>query len=146
VSQVKEPSEFQAIQARQYQSIVSALRESIGESPRLAPPEARMARLAVEGRDVHEIASEVRMSEEAVWRFLQNLADSLTGRRRGTGYETGGLGADTDPGVTGGYGDTGFGAIGNEPLSPVSEEGEFLQRELVEGLEERPDHPRAREQ
>ncbi len=143
---MKEPSDFQAIQAQQYQGIVTALREGIGQLPRLAAPEATIARLAVEGRDVHEIAGEVRMSEEAVWRFLQNLADSLTGRRQGPGYETGGLGADTDPGVTGGYGDTGFGAIGNEPPWPVSEEGEFLQqRDVLEEPEEHPDQPRLRQ-
>lgn len=36
--------------------------------------------------------------------------------------ETGGLGSDTDPGVTGGYGDTGFGSLGNEPPFPTPEE------------------------
>ena len=36
--------------------------------------------------------------------------------------EIGGLGSDTDPGVTGGYGETGFGSIGNEP--PVPNPGE----------------------
>jgi hypothetical protein len=38
--------------------------------------------------------------------------------------ETGGLGSDTDPGVTGGYGDTGFGSLGNEPPFPTPEEPE----------------------
>ena len=36
--------------------------------------------------------------------------------------ETAGLGSDTDPGVSGGYGDTGFGAIGNDGPMPVLEE------------------------
>jgi hypothetical protein len=36
----------------------------------------------------------------------------------------GGLGSDTDPGVTGGYGDTGFGAIGNDGPIPVPGEPE----------------------
>ena len=35
--------------------------------------------------------------------------------------ETGGLGADTDPGVTGGYGDTGFGALDIEPIPDNTE-------------------------
>ena len=34
----------------------------------------------------------------------------------------GGLGSDTDPGVTGGYGDTGFGALDTEPPYPITEE------------------------
>ena len=38
--------------------------------------------------------------------------------------ESGGFGSDTDPGITGGYGDTGFGSLGNEPPYPVSEEPE----------------------
>jgi hypothetical protein len=29
------------------------------------------------------------------------------------------MGSDTDPGVTGGYGETGFGSIGNEPPVPL---------------------------
>jgi len=36
--------------------------------------------------------------------------------------ETGGFGSDTDPGVTGGYGETGFGSLGTEPPFPTPEE------------------------
>jgi hypothetical protein len=34
---------------------------------------------------------------------------------------TGRLGADTDPGVTGGYGGTGFGALDTEPIPDNTE-------------------------
>ena len=148
---MKEGSNFETLRAEHYQGIVRLLRQHIGELPRLAPEEQTIARLAVEGQDVHDIAMRVRMSEQAVWRFLEDLASSIAGRRQGSGYETGGLGADTDPGVTGGYGDTAFGSLGNDPPLPATEEGDFLEQESLEepeeqeNLEERRDLPRRHE-
>jgi len=70
----------------------------------LPPLERRIATMAAEGAAVWEIAHETQMSEAAVARTLDGVLAAVTGREV-TPVETGGLGADTDPGVTGGYGD-----------------------------------------
>ncbi|MDQ3856755.1 MAG: sigma-70 region 4 domain-containing protein [Chloroflexota bacterium] len=86
----------------------------------LPEPERRMAMLAAGGVPVYEIAQEVGITEAAVWRTLSGVLAAVTGRQV-TPVETAGLGADTDPGVTGGYGDTGFGALDTEPVADSSE-------------------------
>ena len=86
----------------------------------LPAQERRIATLAANGAPVWEIAQEVRMSEAAVARTLDGVVAAVTGREV-TPVETGGLGADTDPGVTGGYGDTGFGALDTDPLPDNTE-------------------------
>ena len=60
--------------------------------------------------------------KRVVWEVLSNAARLATGHEPLERAETGGLGSDTDPGVTGGYGDTGFGSIGNEPPIPNPDE------------------------
>ncbi|HEY8446056.1 MAG TPA: hypothetical protein VIL01_03045 [Thermomicrobiales bacterium] len=82
--------------------------------------ERRIALMAAQGRPAWEIANEMQMSEAAVWRVLDGVLALVTGRNLAP-VETGGLGADTDPGVTGGYGDTGFGALDTEPLPDNTE-------------------------
>lgn len=82
--------------------------------------ERKIATLAADGAPVWEIAQEAGMSEAAVWRTLDGVVATVTGRPMAQ-VETGGLGADTDPGVTGGYGDTGFGALDTEPIADSSE-------------------------
>ena len=82
--------------------------------------ERRIATLAAEGAAVWEIAHETRLSEAAVARTLDAVVAAVTGREVNP-VETGGLGADTDPGVTGGYGDTGFGALDTEPIPDNTE-------------------------
>ncbi len=86
----------------------------------LPQQERRMATLAADGTPVWEIAQETGVSEAAVWRTLDGVLAAVSGREREQ-VETGGLGADTDPGVTGGYGDTGFGAIDTEPPADSGE-------------------------
>lgn len=81
----------------------------------LPPVERRIATLARDGRPLWEIAHDVGMSEEAAARLLDGVVAAVTGRPRPE-VETGGLGSDTDPGVSGGYGDTGFGALDVEPI------------------------------
>ena len=76
--------------------------------------ERRIASMAAEGANPWEIASELGISQEAVRSALDRLTAQLRGQPNSR-TETGGLGADTDPGVTGGYGDTGFGALDTEP-------------------------------
>ncbi|GEM_PF-1727227 len=91
----------------------------------LPDQEGRIARGVVDGRRPYEIAMDEGISEQAVWeivRALANAAMAPSQRALSRGYETSGLGSDTDPGVTGGYGDTGFGSIGNEGGEAVTEE------------------------
>ena len=63
-------------------------------------------RAALAGQSVHVIAQQHHVSEEAVWRALSNAARLAAGEPAARPVETGGLGSDTDPGITGGYGDT----------------------------------------
>jgi hypothetical protein len=77
---------------------------------------------ALDGKKVFEISNDRRVPESYVWEVLGNAARLAAGQGYKERTEIGGLGSDTDPGVTGGYGDTGFGAIGNE--GPVPNTGE----------------------
>jgi hypothetical protein len=80
----------------------------------LPPVERRIATLAASGMPVWEIAQQTRESEGAVWRTLDGIIAVVTGREIEP-VETGGLGADTDPGVTGGYDESGFDPLDTEP-------------------------------
>ena len=82
--------------------------------------ERRIALMAANGTPVWEIAQQVRESEGAVARTLDGVIAVMSGRTIES-VETGGLGADTDPGITGGYGDTGFGALDTEPIPDNTE-------------------------
>lgn len=81
----------------------------------LPATERHIATLAAAGVSVWEIAQQVQVSEQAIWRTLDGVIATINGREMPT-FETGGLGSDTDPGITGGYGDTGFGALDTEPI------------------------------
>ena len=89
----------------------------------LPTQERRIATLAANGTPVWAIAQEVQMSDAAVARTLDGVIAAVTGREMAP-VETGGLGADTDPGVTGGYCDTGFGALDTEPVPDNTEPDE----------------------
>jgi hypothetical protein len=101
--------------------LVQQLQGDPGIAERLPEREAAIVRGALEGQDVHSIAQEQRMSEPAVWELLSSAARAAAGQPVEQ-VETGGLGSDTDPGVTGGYGETGFGSLGTEPPLPTPEE------------------------
>jgi len=140
-----EGEEYEQIQAAYLARLVSRLQRSIARIQRLPQPERRIAQLALEGREVHEIAQRVEMAEDAVWRILATVAgEKPEGVASGdvAPFEGAGLGADTDPGVTGGYGDTGFGSIGNEPDVPVPEEPND-QREQRSGAKSPPEAERS---
>lgn len=107
-------------------SYASVLREHPGAIEGLPSMEASVARAAVDGRSVHEIAQDHGITEAAVWTLLESLTRVVSGHAPTQRTETGGLGSDTDRGVTGGYGDTGFGSLGNEP--PISYPGEPTSR------------------
>lgn len=68
----------------------------------LPPLERRIATMAADGVSVWEIAQTLAISDGAVADTLDRVVAAVTGREI-TPVETGGLGADTDPGVTGGY-------------------------------------------
>jgi hypothetical protein len=74
----------------------------------LPPQERHIATLAAHGAPVWEIAQEMRISEQAVAHVIDRVVAVLTGREIEP-VETGGLGADTDPGVSGGYDPEPFG-------------------------------------
>ncbi len=82
--------------------------------------ERQIAHMAALGANPWEIASDLGISQEAVRSVLDRLTAQLKGQPHSR-VETGGLGADTDPGVTGGYGDAGFGAIDTEPPADNTE-------------------------
>lgn len=109
---------------RRMAGIVDLLRQDPGVTARLPEDMARIVNEALAGASVYDIAQRHRMSEEAVWDLLGNAARLASGHAPASRAETGGLGSDTDPGVTGGYGDTGFGSLGNEPPIAVPEEPE----------------------
>ena len=91
--------------------LVEQLEQNPGLADSLPSDEGAMVRDAVAGQQVYEIAQNHRTSEEAVWRALSSAARMATGQTPAQPVETGGFGSDTDPGITGGYGDTGFGSL-----------------------------------
>ena len=74
----------------------------------LPPQERHIATMAANGASIWEIAQEMRISDAAVAGVIDRLVAVLSGRETER-VETGGLGADTDAGVTGGYDPEPFG-------------------------------------
>jgi DNA-binding CsgD family transcriptional regulator len=125
------PREYAEEEERGYRDLRDRLNSVPGLVESLSDREQRMAQMIADGQRPYEIAMAEGISEDAVWTFIRALSNAAIapGQRILTrGYETAGLGADTDPGVTGGYGDTGFGAIGTEGGEPVTEEPEEEER------------------
>jgi DNA-directed RNA polymerase specialized sigma24 family protein len=86
----------------QDEETVTLLKESHEYIQALPPEERHIATLAATGAPIWEIAQQMRISEGAVAHALDRIVAALTGRTIDP-VETGGLGADTDPGVSGGY-------------------------------------------
>ncbi len=103
--------------------LVDQLQQDPGMPDALPSQEGQIVRDALAGLDVYQIAQQHSMSERAVWDILSNAARAASGRAVSQ-VETGGFGSDTDPGVTGGYGETGFGSLGNETGPAIPEEPE----------------------
>ncbi len=101
--------------------LIEQLRRQPGLADTMPDPEGAVVRAALAGNDVYAIAQQYAISEKAVWDTLGNAARAAGGQPAAQ-IETGGLGSDTDPGVTGGYGDTGFGSLGAEPPVAIPEE------------------------
>jgi DNA-binding CsgD family transcriptional regulator len=70
----------------------------------LPPLERRVAELAAQGEPNWEIAAEVGISDGAVASMVSRIL-AMIANRGGERVEVGGLGADTDPGISGGYDD-----------------------------------------
>lgn len=114
--------DFHEEEQRSYRELGERLAGQPGMIETLPGQEQRIARGVAEGREPFDIAAEEGISEDAVWTVVRALSNAISGRISSRGYETAGMGADTDPGVTGGYGEIGFGSIGNEPPVPTPEE------------------------
>jgi hypothetical protein len=106
---------------RRLAALLKDLHQDPSLAARLPHQEGEIVRLALEGQDIHWIAQQFSLPEAAIWEILGNSARAAAGKAISP-VETGGLGSDTDPGVTGGYGDTGFGSLGNE--GPIPSPGE----------------------
>jgi len=78
----------------------------------LPPQERHIAAMTADGAPIWEIAQQMQISEAAVAHTIDRIVAVLTGRDVEP-VETGGLGADTDPGVTGGYDPEPFGTDGD---------------------------------
>ena len=102
--------------------LVEKLQQDPGLAEGLPSLEGGMVRDALSGQTVYEIAQNYRVSERAVWDVLSAAARAASGTSAPQQVETGGFGSDTDPGVTGGYGETGFGSLGNESGVAIPEE------------------------
>lgn len=101
--------------------LVRELEQSPGIAEGMPSQEGEIVRDALAGLTVYEIAQQHQVSERAVWDVLSNAARAASGQG-GRQVETGGFGSDTDPGVTGGYGETGFGSLGNDSAPATPEE------------------------
>ena len=87
------------------------LREAHAYILTLPPQERHIAAMAAEGAPTWEIAQEMRISDAAVAHVIDRIVAVLSGRAIEQ-VETGGLGADTDPGASGGYDPEPFGGAG----------------------------------
>ncbi len=103
-------------------SIVAQLRQNPGVIGGLPGEERTMVEEALGGTSAQEIAQAHGISVEAVWTTLGNAARLASGAGIAQAVEIGGLGSDTDPGIHGGYGDTGFGSLDTDPPYPMPEE------------------------
>jgi len=80
----------------------------------LPEPDRRIAQLAAAGTPLWAIANETGQAEAAVAATLRDILAAVGGRPVSP-VTTGGMGSDTDPGIHGGYGETGFGSLDTEP-------------------------------
>ena len=101
--------------------LVDVLQQDPGVGEGMPSEEGQIVRDAMAGLSVYEIAQQHSVSERRVWDVLSTAARAASGRGLEQ-VETGGFGSDTDPGVTGGYGETGFGSLGNDPPPATPDE------------------------
>ena len=118
--------------------LVEQIERSPGLTGELPGAERAIVREALAGQSVHAIAHDRGISEEAVWTVLGDAARLASGQEPAQRVEVGGLGADTDPGVTGGYEELDYGEAGVEPPPPMPEPGEPLPGAPSPSGDERP--------
>ncbi|HEX6292156.1 MAG TPA: hypothetical protein VFZ66_23410 [Herpetosiphonaceae bacterium] len=92
------------------ESLLKQLHQQPGLAEQLPSQEGTIVRAALDGQSVYEIAQQHQVSEGFVWNVLGSAARMASGQPLQP-VESGGFGSDTDPGVTGGYGETGFGSL-----------------------------------
>jgi hypothetical protein len=96
--------------------LVEALQQDPGLVEGLPSQEGQIARDALAGLSVYEIAQQHSVSERSVWDVLSNAARAASGRgTEQVEIGSANVGIDTDYGVTGNYGETGLGPVGEEP-------------------------------
>lgn len=101
--------------------LLHALQQDPSLPARLPNWEAEIVNAALAGQSIYTIAQEQQMAEAAIWEVLGNAARAATGVALHP-VETGGLGSDTDPGIGGGYDETGFGRLPSDaPLTALEE-------------------------
>lgn len=102
---------------------MATLLEKLQQDPSLAESlpsvEEEIVRAALHGSTIYEIAQVHAVTEAAVWEILGRVARAAT--RQGV-----------EPVVTGGYGATGFGNIGNEAPTPNRSEPSLSEAEDAE--------------
>ncbi|MDQ4076572.1 MAG: hypothetical protein M3220_10045 [Chloroflexota bacterium] len=98
--------------------LVERLRQAPALPATLPDQQGRIVRGALDGQSVYEIAQAEGIAEEAVWETLGTAAQSAINQMPEDRVEMGGMGSDTDPGVTGGYGDTALGSLEGEEPTP----------------------------
>lgn len=121
---------------RRMAALLAKLEQDPTLAERLPAMEGDIVRAALDGETVYEIAQNHAVTEGVVWDVLARVARTATGQ----GVEpvvTGGFGSDTTPGLTGGYGATGFGDIGNEAPNPNLSEPSLAEDEEDEEAEEK---------
>ncbi len=122
---------------RRMAALLEQLKQDSTIAERLPHMEGTLVWAALDGDNVYAIAQAHEVIEGAVWEVLANAARMATGRGVDP-VTTGGFGSDTTPGLTGGYGATGFGAIGNEAPKPNLSEPSFAEDESSKEETEEP--------
>ena len=103
-------------------ALVEQLRDHPGLVGQLPAEQRAIVRAAMDGQSVHVIAHDRSISTEAVWAALESASRLAAGQPPVQRVETGGLGADTDPGISGGYDELDYGEAGVDPPPPIPEE------------------------
>lgn len=113
--------------------LVGQIRRAIGVIEQLPAKEGKIVFDALEDRTIYEIAQRHGVTGAYVWIVLNNaarLAHSWPIMVEGSG-----LGRDTDPGVTGGYEDSGPGDVTSvPPYPPPDEESAAAEAERTENV------------
>ncbi len=96
--------------------LVAELQQDPGLVEGLPSQEGQIARDALAGLSVYEIAQQHSVGERTVWDVLSNAARAASGR----GVEqveigSANVGVDNEYGVTGNYGEAGLGPVIEEP-------------------------------